>query len=212
MLSFLRLERYNAVKLVQFVHSCLAALSRVIRGANLLSGDVQTLAQALLQGETPLNWQAAWDGPEDPIQFLRGLILRATALDRWLDRAERGSLLSEELDLSELFHPDTFLNALRQQTARDVGCSMDNLRFATSWRGAVHGAKHAVRLGGLQLEGGVFDGVRLTESARDSPSVCSVPVVSVAWIPKVRFCRFRKIFCSSTIAGFPRSLKRFKSP
>ena len=111
-LSFLRLERYNAVKLVQFVHSCLAALSRVIRGVNLLSADVQALAQALLQGETPLNWQAAWDGPEDPIQFL---ILRVTALERWLERAERGGLLTAELDLSELFHPDTFLNAGRQK-------------------------------------------------------------------------------------------------
>lgn len=36
----------------------------------------------------------------------------------WVERAERQALFSDILDLSELFHPDTFLNALRQETAR----------------------------------------------------------------------------------------------
>lgn len=36
----------------------------------------------------------------------------------WVERAGRQALLSNILDLSELFHPDTFLNALRQETAR----------------------------------------------------------------------------------------------
>ena len=68
--------------------------------------------------QTPLNWLSKWDGPEDPMQYLRGLVARALAIQTWVERAERGSLLNETLDLSELFHPDTFLNALRQQTAR----------------------------------------------------------------------------------------------
>ena len=63
---------------------------------------------------------------------------------------------------------------------------MDNLHFATIWKGGVPGARQTVRLAVLQLEGCAFDGARLTESARDSPSVSSVPPVSVAWIPKVR--------------------------
>ena len=71
--------------------------------------------------QTPLSWLAKWDGPEDPMQYLRGLVTRAVAIQGWVERAESGRLLSEQLDLSELFHPDTFLNALRQQTARLVG-------------------------------------------------------------------------------------------
>ena len=65
-----------------------------------------------------MSWLSQWDGPEDPIQFLRGLVVRASAIQGWVDKAESGSLLHETLDLSELFRPDTFLNALRQQTAR----------------------------------------------------------------------------------------------
>lgn len=52
------------------------------------------------------------------MHYLRGLVARSVAIQSWVEKAEGGRLLSETLDLSELFHPDTFLNALRQQTAR----------------------------------------------------------------------------------------------
>lgn len=68
---------------------------------------------------------------------------------------------------------------------REVGCSMDSLKFAVSWRGGVQGAKTQVKVGGLQLEGCSFDGARLSENQRDSPSVSAVPPCQVAWIPKV---------------------------
>ncbi|RXN31131.1 cytoplasmic dynein 2 heavy chain 1 [Labeo rohita] len=88
------------------------------------------------------------------------------------------------LDLSELFHPDTFLNALRQETARLMSCSMDSLKFVASWRGQITDAKLQVKVGGLQLEGCVFDGNRLAESHHDSPSVSAVPACYMAWIPQ----------------------------
>ncbi len=68
--------------------------------------------------KTPLTWLSKWDGPEDPMHYLRGLVARAIAVQSWVEKAESGRLLHELLDLSDLFHPDTFLNALRQQTAR----------------------------------------------------------------------------------------------
>ena len=49
--SFVLLERYNAVKLVQSVHGSLASLSKVIRGTQLLTKDVQALSEALLSQE-----------------------------------------------------------------------------------------------------------------------------------------------------------------
>lgn len=52
--SFILLERYNAIKLVQSVHHSLAALSKVIRGTQLLTTDVQNLAAALLSQEVGL--------------------------------------------------------------------------------------------------------------------------------------------------------------
>ena len=49
--SFVLLERYNAIKLLQSVHASLAALSKVIRGTQLLTKEVQDLAQALMSLE-----------------------------------------------------------------------------------------------------------------------------------------------------------------
>ncbi|XP_067663541.1 cytoplasmic dynein 2 heavy chain 1-like isoform X1 [Haliotis asinina] len=183
-LSFIQLEFYNSVKLVQKVHASLAALSKIIRGTQLLTKEVQNLAAALLNQETPINWLNQWDGPEDPIQYLRGLVARTQAIQGWVERAQGQSLLSSTLDLSELFKPDTFLNALRQQTARELQCSMDSLKFACSWRGSIQGARTSVKIGGLQLEGCSFDGSRLSENQRDSPSVAAIPPCVVAWIPK----------------------------
>jgi dynein heavy chain 2 len=182
--SFIHLERYNAIKAVQFVHLSLASLSKVLRGTQLLTSDVQTVGSALINLETPMSWLEKCDGPEDPVNYLRGLVSRAVAIQTWVEKAEQGRLLTETLDLSELFHPDTFLNALRQQTAREMKCSMDSLKFACSWSGGVHGSKTNVKIGRLQLEGCSFDGSRLSENLRDSPTVSEIPPCVIAWISK----------------------------
>ena len=36
----------------------------------------------------------------------------------------------------------------------------------------------------MVLEGGHFDGLRLTEAAHDSPTITTCPVCTFAWIPK----------------------------
>ena len=59
---------------------------------------------------------------------------------------------------------------------------MDNLKFVASWKGSLHGARFNVKIGGLQLEGCSFDGSRLSENQRDSPSISGIPACVVAWI------------------------------
>ncbi|ERE75684.1 dynein heavy chain 12, axonemal-like protein [Cricetulus griseus] len=183
-LSFIILEQFNAIRLVQSVHQSLAALSKVIRGTTLLSSEVQKLASALLNQKCPLTWQSKWEGPEDPLQYLRGLVARALAIQNWVDKAEKQALLSDTLDLSELFHPDTFLNALRQETARAMGCSVDSLKFVASWKGRLPEAKLQIKISGLLLEGCSFDGNRLSENQHDSPSVSSVLPCFMGWTPQ----------------------------
>ncbi|XP_023776222.1 cytoplasmic dynein 2 heavy chain 1-like [Cyanistes caeruleus] len=144
-LSFITLEQFNAIRLVQSVHQSLASLSKVIRGTSLLSSEVQRLASALLNQKCPVTWQSKWEGPEDPLQYLRSLVARALAIQNWVEKAEKQKLLSDTLDLSELFHPDTFLNALRQETARLMRCSVDSLKFTASWKGRIQEGKLQVK-------------------------------------------------------------------
>lgn len=51
---------------------------------------------------------------------IRSALLRATAVEGWSSAAVAGQLLlpDRELRLDQLFHPRTFLDALRQQSAR----------------------------------------------------------------------------------------------
>uniref|UniRef100_A0A8C0I8A9 Cytoplasmic dynein 2 heavy chain 1 n=1 Tax=Bubo bubo TaxID=30461 RepID=A0A8C0I8A9_BUBBB len=183
-LSFITLEQFNAIRLVQSVHQSLASLSKVIRGTSLLNSEVQRLASALLNQKCPITWQSKWEGPEDPLQYLRSLVARALAIKNWVEKAEKQKLLSDTLDLSEIFHPDTFLNALRQETARVMSCSVDSLKFTASWKGRIQEGKLQVKISGLQLEGCSFDGNRLSENLHDSPSVSSVLPCYMAWIPQ----------------------------
>ena len=60
--------------------------------------------------QVPHPWYDLWEGPEDPIHYLRSLVAKSLALGSWEEKGQAGVLLQGEvLDLSELFHPDTCL-------------------------------------------------------------------------------------------------------
>lgn len=120
-------------------------------------------------------------------------MLKAKAMQQLITTIKDQDIFSQTINLSDLFRPDTFLNALRQQTARATKQPMDALVLNTSWSGEVkHGKNISIKITGLQLEGCLFDGSRLSESAPDSPSVNAFPSCYIAWIPRVIFSLF---FC-----------------
>lgn len=64
-------------------------------------------------GEVPNKWSSIWDGADLPNVWLKGFAKRVYSLKKWVERTNQKSLLDDELNLSELFHPEVFLNALR---------------------------------------------------------------------------------------------------
>lgn len=121
------------------------------------------------------------------MQYLRAVIAKAKAVQQLAASSRDREIFSQTINLSDLFHPDTFLNALRQQTARETKQPMDALVLNTSSSGEVkHGKNVSVKIGGLQLEGCSCEGGRLSESAPDSPSVSAFPSCYIAWVPRVR--------------------------
>jgi len=120
------------------------------------------------------------------MQYLRAVVMKAKAMQQITTSTKDRDIFSQTINLSDLFRSDTFLNALRQQTARETKQPMDTLVLNTSWSGEVkHGKNISVKISGLQLEGCSFDGGRLSESAPDSPSVSAFPPCHIAWIPGV---------------------------
>ena len=183
--SFVDLEFYNGISVLQNVHKSLAGVSKVIRGSSLLDEKVAKLASSLLQQQTPDSWQKLWPGPDTPMEYIKIIVYKAGEIQKWVSKMDQGTLLKENLDFADLFNPDTFLSALAQQSAREYNISMSKLSLTTSWsRGGVSGAKLSVKVGSLQLEGANFDGVRLSDSSHESPSIISAPVCTFAWMPE----------------------------
>ncbi len=183
--AFVELEFRHGVSLLQKMHRSLSGLSKVIRGQQLLDEEVSKLADSLLRQETPAKWLSLWDGPEDPMDYIETVVAKINEVEKWKSGAS--SLLSKDLDLSDLFHPDTFLGALRQETARQFGVSMDDLKLANSWArggGGISGSKIAIRVEGLMVEGALFDGGKLAPTRHDSPTYSVAPTCTLAWIPK----------------------------
>ncbi|KAA3681040.1 dynein heavy chain 2, cytosolic [Paragonimus westermani] len=190
--EFLRLELRNALHLIHTVHTGLAGLSRACRGMQFVTAALHRLAESLLHGETPSCWLSEWpEGPEEPISFLRDLVTKANAVQNWMTLAEANQLIqpnSAALDLADLFRPSTFLNAVRQQTARQLGVSIDSLKLTSYWpdqsgQAPEYGSRYLpVRIAKLKLEGANFESGRLAPSQLDSPSLTHLPDVTLVWI------------------------------
>jgi hypothetical protein len=151
---------------------------------------VQVSGAALLADTIPAHWEAVWEGPPTPQEYCSAVVARAVAIERWHQRCCAGSLLSGALELSALFHPATFLNALRQQSARALKAPMDSLKLATCWnsnRLQGSSASLTVQLGGLLVQGAQFDGVKLAPvdqvgatAARPAPCTAALPLFTAA--------------------------------
>jgi len=181
--AFVALERLHAVKVVETVGRTLNAINKVLRGQATLSSTVKASGQQLLVDEVPSSWEALWaEGPTAPSDFIRSVVRRGLAIEDWWAKVQAGSLLnSGPLDLSQLFHPGPFLNALRQQTARATKVPLDHLKLGTCWDMGRLG-QHAIQVGGLLVQGATFDGTRLGPLAQDSPISRAVPPMGLAWL------------------------------
>jgi len=68
-----------------------------------------------------------------------------------MQRVQQGQLLERPVQLSDLFHPETFLNALRQRSARKLKVAIDELKLVSSFENGRLGRESVVTLDGLWL-------------------------------------------------------------
>ena len=46
-----------------------------------------------MKQETPSRWQKIWDGPEDPMVYIKVVVEKANAVQNWNSSVEKGKLL-----------------------------------------------------------------------------------------------------------------------
>jgi len=103
-----------------------------------------------MANEVPAAWEKQWEGPENPTAWIRIANKKGSALIKWVQAAQAKSLLKNEVNLSELFHPETFLNAFRQRNARIMKVAIDELKLVSSF-GQNTGEEGKLSLSGLWL-------------------------------------------------------------
>ena len=112
----------------------------------------------------------------------QAVVKKKVAMDNWLASVRSGETLSREVSLANMFNPQVFLNALRQQTSRisDPPVAVDELKLVCMWGEAAGRSRNLgalpCALSGLSLQGALFtSGGALSEAKSDTPTVLSLP-------------------------------------
>jgi dynein heavy chain 2 len=176
--AFVELEQIRGHRAVAEIDGTLSALARVLDGAELLTPAIFAAGRCLIEDTVPPEWEKHWEGPDVPVSYCKGVVHRMAAVNDMVERTRRGSLLSGAVRLEDFFHPETFLNALRQQMARDAGVAIDNLTLVTSWDGT---GPRGVAVEGMRVQGAVFDGGKLRDTASDAPPFVTLPTCELSW-------------------------------
>ena len=184
--SFVILESEKVRGLMLMVHKVLSVLDDVCNKGALLTPQAQADGTVLVKGETPWRWAKNWYGPESPLKWVQELALRHQILQaKWLMGVQNGNLLSQPLNLCQLTRPKTFLNSLRQHTARSLSVPIGSLKLVVVWNEVLLAQSTSVRctLEGLSLSGCGFVDGHLVALTPEAPVLTTLPNVTISFIP-----------------------------
>jgi dynein heavy chain 2 len=192
--DFVLMEYELAGEICGVVDASLNALKKVLFGSGLLTPVIQLTATSLLSGRVPSEWKKLWDGgPEKPQAWLREIVRKRLSLAKWKSSLSKGSttsLLSSPLSLNDLFNPGTFINALRQQTARTLNTAIDMMKMICSWEKDFRRMKgkndcpYPCILSSLLLQGAMFQNNTLQESSPEGSELSPIQDVCIGFVLK----------------------------
>ena len=131
--SFIYTEASSCFAMLDTINQAIENIDNVLAGTGLLTSAIQSEALSLITGDIPAKWLKIWEGPANINSWLKGFCKRAFSLKSWVHAVGQGNILNAPLSLADLFHPEIFLNALRQQTARKINVPIDNMKLAASF-------------------------------------------------------------------------------
>lgn len=183
--DFVEMEIDLGTDICLLVDASLSALKKVLFGSGLLTPSIQTIAKALLADSVPSEWNKRWEGPEKPQLWLRELTRKRAAVIEWRSKSSsRSGYLDDAVRLGDLYNPSTFINALRQQTARQLNTAIDRVELTCAWDREAKSLQCTLpcTLSGLFLQGASFASGVLRESSSDANEISSAPVVAIGFV------------------------------
>lgn len=92
-----------------------------------MTSEIEKDIDSLVKSNIPPKWDAIYEGPENPGVYIKKVVATANNLHSYNSMVENNSIQS--ICLADFLNPTTFLNSLKQQTARTKGVSIDSLEL-----------------------------------------------------------------------------------
>ena len=83
-------------------------------------------------------------------------------------------LNATNINLSEFLHPEAFINALRQKSAREMKIPIDELEIECNFNNDNNGV--VAKINGLFLQGADFDGSKLIDISGNQSEIVQMPL------------------------------------
>lgn len=163
------------------INSKLTSVLWMLKSDELLQPQLSPTLGMISKGLVPNEWISLWPGgPDNLSDWLDDVIQRTNAM---LDLAQRENPLEAVISLSMFFNPLTFLNALRQQTARLTNSAIDNLRLVCQWnREHISSSSLCVTIDDVLIQGSYFNGHSLAEVASNAKDLAAMPPLILVYV------------------------------
>jgi dynein heavy chain 2 len=171
--------------LIERTTAFFAELKSVADGITIPTDKMRRDASELIRGNVPEQWLDLMDGPRATARWLAVLNKKYEAMQQMQRQAS--AAIQARLDLTTFLRPQTFLNALRQSTARKSGEALIDLVLAAYLAGG-GGRSGAIPVSisaeTLLLQGAkVVAGSRIEAVDNNAPSTAPFADLTVSWVP-----------------------------
>lgn len=185
--AFLAREQARCTDIAAAVDASMADVCALLQHSrDARASDAAAAITALLQDRTPEHWQSTWEGPNEAKAFMSALAQRASGCTELARRHAAGALLGnlEAVPLHHLFDPHGLISTLRHVCAARRGVSIDALVLRNAWsmQELAGTCEAPLAVGGIAIEGAVFDGRALAHVSSGDPETAPLQNVVLGWV------------------------------
>jgi dynein heavy chain 2 len=175
MTLYIKSEANQLADLTTKVQNCLNDINNALNKNYIITSQIINNCQSLLKNIVPEEWSNIWDGPELPNSYLKSLGKKIKGMGNYIRNVNDDKLLQKcDINLSEFLHPEAFINALRQKTAREKKIPIDELEIVSEFNNSGNGEVCA-KIIGLFLQGSNFDGKKLVDISGNQSEIINMP-------------------------------------
>jgi dynein heavy chain 2 len=176
---FFRSELIQIYDLAKLVDTSLTSISNALFGNSIITSSIYKQGLCLLQNKIPEEWVAKFDGPELPMNYIKSLGKKLAGLPAYIKGIINENILDSNINLSELLHPEAFINALRQKNARKMKIPIDEIELCCD---VLSGQNKGAKISGLFLQGSDFDGKKLCDISGNKNELVDLPVLNFYFV------------------------------